>query len=75
VVRQYLPTAKTWAAWRPSRRRSRTGDWLLQGYSHLSLGRASLALGRHRRARQQLAEAGCILRVLGIPITDQRPGF
>ncbi|MEV6410023.1 hypothetical protein [Kribbella sp. NPDC051718] len=44
----------------------RLGDWMSQGYSHLALGRAALALGDHRRARQQLAEGTYILRALGI---------
>jgi hypothetical protein len=39
----------------------RLDDWLLQGHSHLLLARASLALGNHRRARQQLAESTYIL--------------
>lgn len=43
----------------------RLDDWLLQGHSHLALGRASLAIGDDRRARQQLAEGACILRAVG----------
>lgn len=39
----------------------RLDDWLLQGHSHLILARASLALGNHRRARQQLAESNYML--------------
>ena len=46
----------------------RLDDWLLQGHSHLALGRASAVLGDARRARQQLAEGACILRALGVSI-------
>jgi hypothetical protein len=46
----------------------RLDDWLLQGHSHLALGRASAALGDARRSRQQLAEGACILRALGVRI-------
>ncbi|GAA0962059.1 hypothetical protein GCM10009554_79360 [Kribbella koreensis] len=44
----------------------RLGDWMSQGYSHLALGRAALALGDERRGLQQLAEGTYILRALGI---------
>lgn len=46
----------------------RLGDWLLEGRSRMSLGRACLELGDFRRAGHQLAEGAKILRTLGVPV-------
>ena len=73
ALEPYLGETCRWREWLATQQLAlasalRLGDWLMQGRSHLSLGRACLAIGDVRRAHPQLAEGTYILRALGAAV-------